>query len=77
MANQRHENCAIPGCQVCYEDALSLERELRGKVGFRDGSLERYRKWLDAVGIDAETNGWPSAAAYDSDTIRRYQEFLQ
>lgn len=71
---QRHINCKDQGCKVCLKDCDTLRIELEKKTGIDSiDQLCNYRKWLDRMGIKAETEwGWPTTKVFDEVNINKY-----
>jgi len=67
----RHTNCQNPECDVCLEDALSLDRLLVEKTENETfDMLSAYRKFLDSKKIPSESkHGWPNENAYNDKNI--------
>ena len=77
---RRHRDCEEPDCRICLDDHSALLAYFEREIGHSSRSdwLGRYRSWLDAHGIPAETHGWGSREAwtetYIAEFIREFRE---
>ena len=69
-----HINCKNPDCQVCFNDAEKLEKELTNRTGIDTvDHLGKYHLWLSKHGINPETEwGWFTIDAFDDENIEAY-----